>query len=223
MNDKVLDKLKKLLRLAESSNPHEAALALSRAQKLMQEHGIDSDAPELAGVCESTIDALTKAQTPTQYFHCLVDMVAKVFGCTYYFQRTFINMQVVFIGHDERPVIAGYVLTVLERQLSKARRDFINSLSNRMKKTTKTKRADNFCEGWCMGVYRKIEAFALTEKEQSELIEYKNKTELTCRESRSAKSAGRSTDESRYKGYVAAKDVTLNQGVSGQESKRLTA
>ncbi|MGT3574188.1 DUF2786 domain-containing protein, partial [Escherichia coli] len=38
--DKHIEKLKKLLALAASGNPNEAALALRRARKLMDVHGI---------------------------------------------------------------------------------------------------------------------------------------------------------------------------------------
>lgn len=222
MSNKIMKKIKKLLRLAASSNPHEAALALSRAQKLMQEHGINSDDPELAGVNDSTIDAYFKARTPTKYFGILAHSIAKAFGCEYYLQPTLSNMQVVFIGHEERPEVAGYVFSVLERQLVSSRKEFIKTLSPRMKKQNKTKRADQFCEGWCIGVWQKIQEFALSDKEREELIEYKNKTpDLSSCNSRDAKGAGRFADESRRQGYYAAKDVTLNQGVNGQESQKL--
>lgn len=47
----IIEKLKKLLRLAKSSNPHEAELALQKATELAREHrlsleGIDPNAPE---------------------------------------------------------------------------------------------------------------------------------------------------------------------------------
>ncbi|MCX9563625.1 DUF2786 domain-containing protein, partial [Vibrio cholerae] len=100
MKSKVLEKIKKLLRLASSSNPNEAALALSRAQKLMLEHGIDSEHPELVGVTDSVIDAAFKAKTPTKYLGILAHSIGKAFGCDYYFQPTFKNMQIVFIGHE---------------------------------------------------------------------------------------------------------------------------
>lgn len=222
MKDKVLDKIKKLLRLASSSNPNEAALALSRAQKLMQEHGIESDNPELSGVNDHVIDAISKAKTPTKYFGILAHSIAKAFGCEYYFQPTFTNMEIVFIGHEERPKVAGYVFSVLERQLNKARKEFIDGLSNRMKKQNKTKRADQFCEGWCIGVYQKIAAFALSEKEQQELISYKSKiSDLSSCTAREAKGSGRAASVSKMQGYRAAKDVTLNHGVDGRETAKL--
>ncbi len=224
MNNKVMEKIKKLLRLAASNNPNEAALALSRAQKLMQEHGIQNDDPALAGVTDSTIDAYFKAQKPTKYFGILVHSIAKAFGCEYYLQPTFTNMEVVFIGHEERPEVAGYVFSVLERQLILSRKEFIKTLSPRMKKANKTKRADQFCEGWCIGVWQKIQDFALSEKEREELIAYKNQTpDLSPIESRAAKGTGKHADDSRSKGFRAAKDVTLNQGVCGQETAQIGA
>lgn len=53
-DDRILDKIKKLLRLSRSSNPHEAALALQRAMELAQANGvrlasIDPD-DEVAGI-----------------------------------------------------------------------------------------------------------------------------------------------------------------------------
>lgn len=43
----VLDKVQKLLKLSQSPNVHEAALALAKAQKLMLEHQIDMEAVRL--------------------------------------------------------------------------------------------------------------------------------------------------------------------------------
>lgn len=223
MSNKVLEKIKKLLRLAKSSNQHEAALALSRAQKLMQEHGIGSDAPELAGVTDATIEALFKAKTPTKYLLMLAHSIGKAFGCEYYFKPTLKNMRIVFYGHNERPEIAGYVFTVLERQLTKARKEYLDTLSARMKRATKTKRADQFCEGWCMGVHSKIQQFALSEKERDELLSYKGKINLSDGKAREAKGAGRMADEAKYQGYRSAKDVTLNHGVNGEQLRRIAS
>lgn len=42
MDEALLEKIRKLLRLAQSDNPHEAALAAGRAQALMERHQIES-------------------------------------------------------------------------------------------------------------------------------------------------------------------------------------
>lgn len=51
--EKVLEKLKKLLALSKSDNPHEASLALQRVQKLMQAYGITRDDIALSDIDES--------------------------------------------------------------------------------------------------------------------------------------------------------------------------
>ena len=42
IKEELIDKIKKLLALADSSNPNEAAVALSRAQKLMERYNIEA-------------------------------------------------------------------------------------------------------------------------------------------------------------------------------------
>jgi hypothetical protein len=51
--EKILEKLKKLLALSKSDNPHEASLALQRVQKLMQTYGITRDDIALSDIDES--------------------------------------------------------------------------------------------------------------------------------------------------------------------------
>jgi len=223
MNEKILDKIKKLLRLAKSSNPHEASLALARAQKLMVEHSIGADSPELSGVCDETITSQLRIQTPPAYVAGLFNLVRQAFGCDGYFQPTFTRMEIVFIGHDQRPEIAGYVYTVLERQLTTARKEFMSTLSKKMKKVNKTARADQFCEGWVVGVYSKVEAIALNDDEKLQIETFKNSTDLEKANVRAAKTAGRKGEEARYQGFKESKNVVLNHGVSGQESKKLEA
>ena len=223
MKNKILEKIKKLLRLAKSSNPNEASLALSRAQKLMEEHGIGADAPELSGVCDATITSQIKAQTPPRYIGYLAQSIKLVFGCDFYFRPTFTQMVIVFIGHDQRPEIAGYVYTVLERQLTKARKEYLSGLSKKMKRTNKTARADQFCEGWTIGVHNKIKAFALSPEELNQIEAFKSNVVLECSHARAAKGKGQSHAEARHQGYEASKDVTLNHGVNRKETYKLEA
>ena len=54
----ILERIKKFLALSQSSNPAEAAIALSRAQKLMQEHSISIEDVNLSSVTEIELLAL---------------------------------------------------------------------------------------------------------------------------------------------------------------------
>ena len=47
--DKIIDKVKKLLALSESSNPNEAFLAAKRARRLMDQHSLTKKDIESAG------------------------------------------------------------------------------------------------------------------------------------------------------------------------------
>lgn len=49
MNDKIIERVQKLLRLGESDNANESALALSRAQALMDEHAITQAMLSISG------------------------------------------------------------------------------------------------------------------------------------------------------------------------------
>jgi hypothetical protein len=56
--DNVIDKIKKLLALAKSSNPHEAANAAARAAELMFEHKIQAADIEIAGQEKRPVEAV---------------------------------------------------------------------------------------------------------------------------------------------------------------------
>ncbi|MNQ74663.1 hypothetical protein D3C85_894280 [compost metagenome] len=133
-----------------------------------------------------------------------------------------VTAQVMFIGPAERVEIAGYVYTVLARQLKAARSEYVGTLNKRIKTSTKTARADLFCEGWCHGVWNKVTALVPTEQENQLVAQYieKHHPNLTTGKTREAKATKRDQSAS-LQGWVAAKQVELNAGVKGQEQARL--
>ncbi|MGR5240236.1 DUF2786 domain-containing protein [Photobacterium damselae] len=227
MSNKVLDKIKKLLRLAASSNQHEAALALSRAQKLMQANGIQSSDPRLAGVQETITKSRFKSRKITLYVNNLIGTISEAFGCEAIVKVSmFDGISVIFIGHGERPEVASYVYDVLERKLAAARKEYIAGLSNRMKRATKTARADSFCEGWVWAVSSKITAFALTDEEKDQVAEYqKSQIKMATKkaEPRKAKKLGSASkrESALQDGFDLGRQVELNHGVNGQETTKL--
>lgn len=86
--DKVIDKVRKLLRLAESANVHEAAAAAARAQALMEQHRIEraqlQEQPEerrvVADWDTSLDDAPSLDDLPVWQIR-LAQAVARVNGC----------------------------------------------------------------------------------------------------------------------------------------------
>jgi hypothetical protein len=89
VNDKIIDKIQKLLRLAESADVHEAAAAAAQAQRLMEQHridqamlGLDKDAVEGDDVAEYDDDrALFHAPRLPTWRTRLAAAVARVNAC----------------------------------------------------------------------------------------------------------------------------------------------
>ena len=77
----IVEKIRKLLELSQSSNPHEAALALEKANKLMEEHQIAmNDLKIVSQVTHSGLETIT-----AQHFiwaKGLAYSCAKLFDCT---------------------------------------------------------------------------------------------------------------------------------------------
>jgi len=222
MDKKILDKIKKLMALANSANPHEAANALRKAQLLMQEHQLSQSDIELSDIAEHSAALANTSKTQPQWSMKLMAMILQAFGITGYFNPGL--RRCFFVGYQDRAEIAAYCYAVLARQLKAARRDFLASLNKRLKATTKTARADLFCEGWISGVYQQVTDLVPSEKEQALVARYmsEKRARLTAAKVREAKATARDQDAG-YAGYEAGKQVKLNAGVGGQETAKLAA
>lgn len=117
-NHSVIQKIKKLLALANSSNEHEAALAAGHAQRLLSEHNLamaDIDAshkPEKADKVETIVPkALPK------WLRHLCAGVSTAFDCqTVHYPAT---GKMVFIGVGADVEIASYTFAYLNRVVRK--------------------------------------------------------------------------------------------------------
>lgn len=223
-DEKLLQKIRKLLALAKSSNPHEAAIAMRQAQKLMAELNINQVEVEIG---ESKSKKSFANKTP-RYIHLLAATIKTAFGVEGYFEGG-LKTQAVFYGQAERPEIASYCFDVLYRQLDKARAEFNATQSQKLKRATRINRADLFCEGWVTGVYQAVKAFApqLSEEEKGKLERYyqhlHNKHHFTDAAVRETKSTGRSSsDTAKQLGYQQGRQVELHHGVNGKEQQKLT-
>ena len=76
-----LEKIKKLLNLAKSPNPNEAAVALSRAQAMMRKHGFEIGDVMLSEVGSTT--TLVDKINPPSWVLRLLKVVDDVFGVTH--------------------------------------------------------------------------------------------------------------------------------------------
>jgi hypothetical protein len=224
MNDEarkiIIEKIKKCLALAKSSNEHEAAAGLRQAQKLMQAHGITDLDIEHADIQEEGATA-GAARKPASWECGLADRVAKAFGCDVYLSVGMLATRWMFVGAAPSAEIARYAFEVLFRQVKRARANHIKTALKRCT-TTRTRRADLFCEGWVITATALIERFSGNEEMQARIAGYlENKHNLKSFHGTN-RNAGRNLSERDYgdldAGCRAGKAAQLNRGVAGAAS-----
>nr|WP_137009577.1 DUF2786 domain-containing protein [Aquitalea aquatilis] len=117
-NDNILRKIKKCLKLAESSNEHEAAAAMRQAQALMAKHGLNQGDVAISDIKEAT-SAAGALRKPAKWEAILVQLICRAFACQSLHARRGQSAKWVFIGRDANPAIASHTFAQLYRQLKK--------------------------------------------------------------------------------------------------------
>jgi len=111
MDNKLIEKIQKLLSLSESSNQHEAKVALLKAQELLVKHKLSMQDVKNLKVYNSNIKdnptniSFTKAKWKGE----LADLIAENFGCYIYYMTRRINT-IVFFGREEDVLVCNIVL-----------------------------------------------------------------------------------------------------------------
>jgi hypothetical protein len=224
VDERILGKIKKLLALAKATrNEHEAASAMSKAQKLMREYQLSDSDVALHEITEQYTKRANAADKQPRWASMLANTVASAFGLEHLLSwHQSVGGSVVFIGPKDRVTIGTYCYEVLAPQLVIARKTYLSGLDKRLKTATKTNRADLFAEGWIMAVRRKVEALVPTEDEQNLLQLYMEKhyPELKTVKNRAAKDKKRDLSGF-YEGSAQGRNVNLNAGVAGAAQGRL--
>ncbi|OQX14549.1 MAG: hypothetical protein BWK73_09140 [Thiothrix lacustris] len=217
-NSKVLERIEKLMAMAEQgeASPHEAAIALKRAQALMNKHGLNSTDVALNQVKEETTGMLSrnKSRIP-EYLSILVSVVGNVFECRATYTQTNRGTSATYYGFGTDPVLAKYALHVLQRQLVEAREHYLGTLLKGMINANKTKAANSFAEGWIIEAGKKAGAlrpFASQEKEAL-IQQYQDQKHGKLGEIKTGKAD--KVLSAFLAGVEAAKGIQLHQGVDG--------
>lgn len=117
-NSAIIEKIKKLLALANSSNEHEAALAAGHAQRLLAEHNLamaDIEAAHRPDKADKVETAVSKS-LPKWVRH-LSAGVSTAFDCKAIHHPATGKMTFIGVGADVQ--VAAYTFTYLERILRK--------------------------------------------------------------------------------------------------------
>jgi hypothetical protein len=180
--DTAIDKIKKCLALAKSSNPHEAAAAMRQAQKLMAAFDVAELDISLADVKEAFEPARSSA-IPI-WAALLASMIAEAFGCEHFVRKEAVLAIVsgfpsrkrvakhVFVGVGPAAEVATYAFKVLYRQCQHDRQTHVSEQRKTLKQATKSARGDAFALAWVRAVRMLIERLANSQEKADLLLAY---------------------------------------------------
>ncbi|MGM0913735.1 MAG: DUF2786 domain-containing protein [Pseudomonadota bacterium] len=223
MDRKILDKIKKCLALAKSSEAHEAAAAMRQAQKLMEIHGVTADDVAVSDV-ESHVAKAGAGKTPPSHVAMLANMVAGAFGAEIVYSPLYDGRRwigrVEFYGVNGAAEVAGYAFEVLGRQLKRDRDAYLGTLNKRLKRATKVRRGDLYAQAWVDTVARQVVPHQRSEAEDKIIAAYKAKRweePLESCQARDNTKGLRSHDaDAFFRGRADGKKVSFHHGVNGQ-------
>lgn len=123
---KILDRIRKLLALAQSSNVNEAAVAAAQAQKLIAKHRINQarelvDAPESEGIALDD-DPLDEGARVAQWRLELAMVVAEANGCRVVVLKDGRYSTIKLVGDDEDIDIVRALYTWLTKEVQRLAR-----------------------------------------------------------------------------------------------------
>ena len=111
MNNKIVEKIQKLLALSESSNEHEAQLSMLKAQELLAKHKLSlKEVKEFTGYNSAIKDKVSAVSFKKATWKALLaEVIADNFGCYSYFKTSYTHT-ITFFGREEDVAICNIVL-----------------------------------------------------------------------------------------------------------------
>ena len=222
----VLERIRKCLALAASSNPGEAETAMQHARKLMEKYGLEKTDVELSEIGEVRIAVRT--QLSSYWMVRLYNVVEQLLGVMPLMVNYAGSKQsgfICFIGPKAKLDLAKYLFTVLLRQISRDRRAYQRSLREDLELWRKTlfysrgekvALADAFCIEWLEAVNSRLKSlFIETPAITHAYVEkrYPNNSTVTAR-TRSAVLDEDVLDDAATRGKISGEnaDVFLAMG-----------
>ncbi|MBQ8708232.1 MAG: DUF2786 domain-containing protein [Succinivibrionaceae bacterium] len=224
-----LERVRKMLRLSKSSNPHEAANALAMAVRMMQEMKIsfeDLGVMEIKTILVKTTLSRAFNRLP-QFESDFVDLICRAFGVDMIYSYEDGKKCYKFYGLSDRVEIAAFSFEVLARQLNYARKKFIESQRAEydwrwrfMERSLKNAIAENFCSGWVQGITEMVTEFnELTPQEQQSMKIYKEKNFKNLG-SISTREWDYEDNDGYNRGFSSGQEAYLNRPVSGSSERQ---
>jgi hypothetical protein len=173
--EKIVEKVKKLLALSESSNKHEAELAAQKAKQLLMQHGMSMSDIEIKSekIIEDvfTINYADKAfsnQTRKRFPIWILELMGMI--KLYFFVEVVIHNKymIIFIGAEKDLEIAKHVFFFLLQKIELSATEYIKKEEKNKSVSQKRIIRNSYCRGFVHGVVEKLE--------EENLKKYKTKT-----------------------------------------------
>lgn len=221
--EKIIDKIQKMLALANDSDSAEAATAMAMAQKLMKKHGITVQGMADAAIEETSLKSKLSVSKPKSYEVALYRAIEKAFGVRMTFSpaRSYHHdnwARYNLIGTKEQVAIAEYTATVMMRRLVKARKEYIDRLPHWATRIQKRDEGNAFAVGWVHEVAAKIIAFE-NPNNIKEAIERKVRADCGDRKSNTEKAKG--SHRAQEAGRFVGSKESLHRPMTESDQKRL--
>ncbi|KXV51167.1 hypothetical protein AD945_00635 [Gluconobacter albidus] len=220
--EKIVERIRKLLALAQSQNASEAASALAKVQELMARYEVDGVTMEMASFAEVHAEfRISRAERPATYALQLAVACRRAFGVSCIWDG---QGRLSFYGDLGRSELAAYAFTVLGRQCVGARKIYFGALRKRIKKMTRIKRADAFAQGWVLTATRTLGRLKIGERETELLQLFKEQkfTDATSIDPRTPRAVN-GQDNAYFSGVREGRNARLEHAMSGGGIRSLTA
>ena len=162
-NSPIIEKIKKLLALASSSNEHEAALAAGHAQRLLSEHNLamaDIEASHRPDKADKVETAVSKSLP--KWLRHLSAGVSNAFDCQAIHHPATGKMTFIGVGADVQ--IAAYTFTYLDRIVRKL---CANYMKQHVVSTTANRHRELMRQSYYLGAVSTITARLKEQKAQT--------------------------------------------------------
>jgi hypothetical protein len=229
VNSEIVEKIKKLLRLGQSTNPHEAALALERAFDLAARHHVDVSALELDDDVEKLVSEWFKVGERLSFLQQrALALCVSFFNVAVCVARP----RVVFVGTPSDVTIAWYVYGFICQQGRSWLRVYEIDERLARRRVTRNKRA-NFVQGFIYGIALQVG------NRRRQLVIEDSKTAIVLAEQEKARNAymddvvpNRTLAKRELKrelrgplmtGFARGQETRINAPLRGPEKLALTA
>jgi hypothetical protein len=236
----IMDRIRKLLALATSTNAHEAALAAAKAQALMFQHNITTaqidalarqDAHEAQYVRED-IELQGAHRNSKNWRRLLIFNLARPNFCqAFSFPGT---TRMAIVGQRHNIELITYLAAYLTREIERLAREGYRTLAWYDRDVPQRTWADGFCKGAVLAIGRRLRDQRQQDEEQAPdnslalvVLEDQHVADAVKRYfptlGRPVNLAGTRSCSAQQEGYRAGMQIQLRPGITAQQRPQLPA